>query len=130
MADRSYGDPCGLARALNRVGERWALLLVRELLLGPKRFTDLRGGLAEASPNVISQRLQELEAAGIVERQRLEPPASAWVYGLTAMGQGLEPAILALTKWGSVLRPLPRGPLSADGLMLALRVTFAPEQDD
>ena len=64
---RSYDDPCGIARALDRVGERWALLIVRELLLGPKRFTDLRAGLPTASPNVLSQRLRELEESGAIQ---------------------------------------------------------------
>ena len=74
---RTYGDRCGVARALDLVGERWALLVVRELLLGPKRFSDLHRGLGAASQNVLSQRLRELEAAGIVRRRRLGPPASS-----------------------------------------------------
>ena len=71
---RSYRDRCGIARALDVVGERWALLVVRELLLGPKRFTDLRSGLAHLSPDVLSQRLRELEEAGVVRRRTLAPP--------------------------------------------------------
>src|SRR3954447_23862520 len=98
---RTYGDRCGIARALDAVGERWALLVVRELLLGPKRFTDLRAGLPGASPNVLAQRLRELEAAGVVERQTLPPPAAAQVYALTARGAALEPVILALGRWGA-----------------------------
>ena len=74
---RTYGDRCGVARALDLVGERWALLVVRELLLGPKRFTDLRAGLPQVGPDVLSQRLRELEAAGLVERRTLAPPAPA-----------------------------------------------------
>jgi len=81
---RSYDDPCGIARALDCVGERWALLVVRELLLGPKRFTDLRTGLAIASPNVLSQRLRELEACHVLQRRVLPPPSGAVVYELTA----------------------------------------------
>ena len=73
---RSYGDACGMARALDVVGERWALMVVRELLLGPKRFTDLRTGLPHASPNVLSQRLRELEQSGLVRKRRL--PRAAW----------------------------------------------------
>src|SRR5688572_32862025 len=98
---RRYGDACGMPRALDRVGERWALLIVRELLLGPKRFTDLRAGLPNASPNVLSQRLRELEAHGVLRRRRLGPPARAWVYELTDWGQELEPLIVQLGRWGS-----------------------------
>src|SRR3954454_700014 len=96
---RTYGDRCGVARALDVVGERWALLVVRELLLGPKRFTDLRAGLPHVSPDVLAQRLRELEEAGIVGRRTLSPPAGSRVYELTERGQGLEPAVLALGRW-------------------------------
>ncbi|MCA1657032.1 MAG: helix-turn-helix transcriptional regulator, partial [Actinobacteria bacterium] len=71
---RTYCDACGVPRALDRIGERWALMIVRELVLGPKRFTDLRTGLTHASPNVLSQRLRELERDGVVRRRRLPPP--------------------------------------------------------
>jgi DNA-binding HxlR family transcriptional regulator len=121
---RSYGDPCGIARALDLVGERWALLVVRELLLGPKRFTDLRAGLPGASPNVLSQRLRELERAAIIERRRLAPPAAAWVYELTGRGRELEPVLLQLGRWGSRSPSRPAGPLGADALMVALKTTF------
>lgn len=121
---RSYDDPCGIARALDRVGERWALLIVRELLLGPKRFTDLRAGLPTASPNVLSQRLRELEDSGAIQRRQLSPPANATVYELTEWGRELEPVILALARWGSRATPVPRGELSADALMIALETTF------
>src|SRR6478609_8848130 len=83
---RTYGDGCGIAHAMDLVGERWGLLVVRELLLGPKRFTDLRAGLPNASPNVLSQRLRELEGAGLVRRRKLPPPAASWVYELTEWG--------------------------------------------
>ncbi len=121
---RRYDDPCGVARALDRIGERWALLVVRELLLGPKRFTDLKEGLPTASPNVLSQRLDELLEAGIVDRRQLDPPSRAWVYELTAWGRDLEPVLLALAQWGSRATPVPRGDLSADALLLALRTTL------
>ncbi len=121
---RSYDDPCGIARALDRVGERWALLVVRELVLGPKRFTDLKAGLAHASPNVLSQRLRELEDAGVVARRQLPPPAAAAVYELTPWGRELEPVLLALGRWGSRATPVPRGDLSVDALMIALETTF------
>ena len=121
---RSYDDSCGIARALDRIGERWALLVVRELVLGPKRFTDLRTGLPSASPNVLSQRLRELEDCGAVHRLQLPPPAAATVYELTVWGRDLEPVVLALARWGSRARPLPSGELSVDALMLALETTF------
>jgi DNA-binding HxlR family transcriptional regulator/putative sterol carrier protein len=126
-ATRTYGDPCGIARALDLVGERWALLVVRELLLGPKRFTDLKTGLPGASPNVLSQRLDELEQAGIVHRRKLAPPASVWVYELTAWGRELEPVVLALGRWGSRSASRPDGDLSVDALMIALKTTFDPD---
>src|SRR5947207_658087 len=123
---RSYDDPCGLARALDVVGERWALLVVRELLYGPKRFTDLRLGLPTASQNVLSHRLRQLEDAGVVRRRRLGPPASAWAYELTERGSELEPAVVQLARWGS-RAPLRSGAeLSAAALVLALRTTFEP----
>jgi DNA-binding HxlR family transcriptional regulator len=124
---RSYEDPCGIARALDRIGERWSLLVVRELLLGPRRFTDLRAGLPRASPNVLSQRLDELEAAGVLQQRTLPPPAGATVYELTPWGAELEPAILALARWGSRALPVPKGELSASALMFAMRTTFSPE---
>jgi len=125
-SQRSYHDPCGIARALDRVGERWALLVVRELLLGPKRFTDLRAGLPGASPNVLSQRLRELETCGAVQRRLLPPPTAVMVYELTPWGRELEPVVLALARWGSRAVPLPQGELSVDALMIALQTTFDP----
>ena len=123
---RSYGDGCSIARALDLVGERWALLVVRELLLGPKRFTDLRRGLPNASPNVLSERLRELEGAGIVRRGRLAPPAGSRVYELTDRGLDLEDVVMALGRWAA---PAPqRGApiVSADSIVLALRARFQP----
>jgi DNA-binding HxlR family transcriptional regulator len=127
---RSYDDPCGLARALDLVGERWALLVVRELLLGPKRFTDLRRGLPTASQNVLAQRLRELEQAGVLRRRRLGPPASTWVYELTERGHDLGPVIGALARWGSRAPLTSTRELSADALMLAMRTTFDPAAAD
>jgi DNA-binding HxlR family transcriptional regulator/putative sterol carrier protein len=124
---RTYGDRCGIARALDVVGERWALLVVRELLLGPKRFTDLRAGLPGLSPDVLSQRLRELEQAGLVRRRKLAPPAGSRVYELTERGLAIEPILLELGRWGSQT-PLPEGdaPFSADSFVLALRTLFDP----
>src|ERR687897_764094 len=130
-AKRTYGDRCGIARALDVVGERWALLVVRELLLGPKRFTDLRTGLPHVSPDVLAQRLRELEQSGIVRRRRLPPPASARVYELTGRGEELEPVIVALGRWGSTA-PSPPGDarLGVDSLVLALKTLFDPAEAD
>ncbi|NUR90166.1 MAG: helix-turn-helix transcriptional regulator, partial [Nonomuraea sp.] len=116
-----------MARALDHVGERWALLIVRELLLGPKRFTDLRAGLPSASQNVLSQRLRELETSDLVRRRRLPAPAASWVYELTEVGKGLEPVVLALARWGSRMPMSSAGELSVDALMMALRSTFTPD---
>jgi DNA-binding HxlR family transcriptional regulator len=126
-AKRTYDDRCGVARALDVVGERWTLLIVRELLLGPKRFTDLRAGLPGLSADVLAQRLRELEAAGILRRHTLPPPAASRVYELTPRGQALEPVILALGHWGSVA-PFPPGDagIGADALVIALKTLFDP----
>jgi DNA-binding HxlR family transcriptional regulator len=122
---RTYGDGCGIAYALDLVGERWALLIVRELLLGPKRFTDLRGGLPNASPNVLAQRLRELEQALVVRRRKLPPPASSWVYELTDWGRELEPGIRALGLWAVRSPSFPHdAPVSTDSAVLALGTFF------
>lgn len=124
---RSYEDGCAAAHALDLVGERWALLIVRELLLGPKRFTALRGGLPSISPNVLTQRLNELEAAQVLQRRKLPPPASAWVYELTDWGKALEPIVLQLAHWGVRSPAFQRGaPLGVDALMLSFKAMFNP----
>src|SRR5919204_783837 len=119
---RTYGDRCGVARALDLVGERWALLVVRELLLGPKRFTDLRAGLPHVAPDVLSQRLRELEQAGVMQRRTLPPPAGSRVYELTERGHRLEPVVLELGFWGSVA-PFPSedAKIGADATAIALK---------
>lgn len=119
---RSYEDPCGIARALDVLGERWALLIVRELTYGPKRFSDLRGGLG-LSPNVLSQRLAELEETGVVERRK----AAGATYELTAWGHELHPLLLILGRWGARSQHHPSGELSVDALMLALEATFVAD---
>ncbi|MGP4029113.1 winged helix-turn-helix transcriptional regulator [Actinomadura sp. 3N407] len=126
---RKYGDPCGIARALDVVGERWAMLVVRELLLGPKRFTALHRGLAGMSQNVLSQRLRDLEESGIVRHRVLGAPVSARVYELTPRGRELEPVLFALAKWGgrTPIDPSSTGELSADAMMFALKTTFDPD---
>ena len=124
---RSYDDACGIARALDVIGERWALLIVRELVFGPKRFTDLQAGLRRVSPDVLSQRLRELEAAGVIERRTLPRPAASRVYELTDRGRALEPALHALGRWGS-REPFPGDDpaLGVDAAMVALPSLFDP----
>jgi DNA-binding HxlR family transcriptional regulator len=124
--NRSYGDQCGVARSLDVIGERWALLIVRELLLGPKRFNDLLAGLAGASPNVISQRLRELSGNGVIRHRDLGPPARVRVYELTDWGRELEPVVLHLGQWGT-RAPLAEGARwGLDSLLLALQATADP----
>ena len=125
---RTYEDGCATAHALDLIGERWAILVVRELVLGPKRFTDLRAGLPGISPNVLTQRLEELEKAKVVRRRKLPPPAAAWVYELTPWGQELEKVIMALGRWGARSPALLQGyPLSVDALVLSFRTMFSGE---
>jgi DNA-binding HxlR family transcriptional regulator len=100
---RSYGQYCTVARALDKVGERWTLLLVRELSTGPKRFKDLLAGLPGIGTNLLTSRLKTLEGEGIVRRATLPPPAGSSVYELTALGRSLEPVIAALSRWGARL---------------------------
>jgi len=123
---RRYDDPCGIARALDVVGDRWALLVVRELIFGPKRFVQLRAGLRGISPNVLSQRLRDLEHAGIVRRDVLDEPASVAIYELTARGQALEPILLELGRWGSKQPLAATGELSVNSLLIALKTVFDP----
>jgi DNA-binding HxlR family transcriptional regulator len=122
---RTYGDGCGIAHALDLVGERWALLVVRELLLGPKRFTDLRDGLPKTSPNVLAQRLRELEEAGIVRRRKLPPPAGSSIYELTDWGRELKPIVLTLGTWALRSPSFPAdAPVGTDSVILALGTFF------
>jgi DNA-binding HxlR family transcriptional regulator len=119
---RSYQDACGIARALDVVGERWALLVVRELIFGPQRFSDLRRALPGASSNLVADRLRELEGRGVLRRRRLPAPAASQVYELTEWGRGLEQIVLALGEWG-VRIPMPAGhtALSATSMLIYLR---------
>jgi DNA-binding HxlR family transcriptional regulator len=125
---RSYHDVCGIARGLDVVGERWALLVVRELLLGPQRFSDLRRSLPAVSSNLLTDRLRELEGHGVLVRRTLPPPAGAVVYQLTESGRELEPVVLALGAWGLRV-PMPAAPihLSATSVLLYLRGSRHPD---
>lgn len=122
---RRYDDACGTALALDLIGERWALLVVRELFFGPKRFSDLKADLPGISANVLTQRLDGLEADGIVLRKRLPPPASVQVYDLTDWGRESEPIFQTLGRW-AVRSPLhdPTMQISASSLMLSFRTMF------
>lgn len=129
MSTRSYDQYCGAARALDVVGERWALLVVRDLLLGPKRYTDLQAGLPGIGPNVLSARLRGLLDAGVVERKALPPPSAATVYELTPLGEELRPVVRELVRWGRNLLgdPPPGEQLRLGWLVVALEASFRPE---
>lgn len=126
---RWYDDACGAALGMEFVGERWALLIMRELLLGPRRFGELRAGLPGLSANILTQRLASLEASGIVRRHRLPSPANVQVYELTAWGREAEPVILALARW-ALRSPThdPSLPFSAVSLLLSLRMLLVRER--
>lgn len=125
---RRYEDACGTAHALDLIGERWALLVMRELMLGPRRFGDLRAALPGLSANVLTQRLEGLEAAGVLRRRKLPPPASVQVYELTDWGLEAEPIIKGMGKWAARSPSHdPSLPLSAVSMMLSLRTMFRPD---
>ena len=126
MPRRSYKQYCALARCLDLVGERWTLLLVRELLTGPKRFTDLLTNLPGIGTNLLAERLKELEGAGVLRRETLPPPAASAVYELTDTGRELEPGIVRLARWGlkTLGRPRQEDHLRPGWSLLALLSTF------
>jgi DNA-binding HxlR family transcriptional regulator len=128
-ARRWYQDACGTALAMDLVGERWALLIIRELLLGPRRFGEIRGALVGLSANVLTQRLEGLEKAGIIERRQLPSPSNAQVYALTRWGQAAEEPIFALSRWaaGSPAHDTTL-PLSNTAFMLSLRTMMNRER--
>lgn len=127
---KTYADRCGIARALDVVGDRWTLLIVRELLLGPKRFTDLQAGLPKVATDMLTVRLRDLTAAGLVERTTLPAPGAARVYALTDRGRDLEPVLLALGRFGSTLAMPAADDASfgADAAIIALPTTFLPDR--
>jgi DNA-binding HxlR family transcriptional regulator/putative sterol carrier protein len=128
MAKRSYDQYCGLARALDLVGERWTLLVVRELLMGPKRYTDLRAGLPGIATNLLAERLAHLEQIGLVRRERVQPPTPAVIYELTERGRALETPIVELGRWGGLALgdPAPGQDFRASWFALGMRATFRP----
>lgn len=129
MSERAYGQFCGFARALDIVGDRWALMIVRDLLVGPKRFSDLHAGLPKIPTNVLTTRLKQLEAGGVAARRALPRPAGGVVYELTSRGRALEDAVVAIGRWGAKLLDAPRDGeiVTVDSLAMALRTTFRPE---
>jgi len=129
---RTYRQHCGIARALDLVGERWAMLVIRDLILGPKRFTDLRESLPGIATNVLTQRLKQLEQAGIVSRRPLPPPAASTVYELTEYGRELEPVLLALGRWGAktIGEATPDRSVRSEWFGVALKAHFRPHQTE
>ena len=126
---RRYDDACGTAHGLELVGDRWALLVARELMFGPRRFVDLKRDLKGISANVLSERLDGLLRTGVIQRLRLPPPASVMAYALTPWGAELEPVIVELGRWAARSPGHdPRLPLSAASIMLSLRAMFRPER--
>lgn len=130
MGRRRYGQYCAVAKALDVVGERWTLLLIRELLIGPKRYTDLLDGLPGIGTNLLSERLKQLETHGVIRKRHLPPPADCDVYQLTDFGRGLEPVILALGQWGlsQLGQPGADEDFRPSWVVLATRITFRPEE--
>ncbi len=126
---RDYAQICGLARGLDVVGERWTLLIARELLYGPRRFTDLLGGLPGIPPSLLSRRLKEMQAAGIISKTVLPPPAASMVYQLTDAGKALEQILYALGRWGAQFgrTPRPSDAVRPEWIVFALHSIFRPD---
>jgi DNA-binding HxlR family transcriptional regulator len=129
VTQRSYGQFCAAAKALDVVGERWTLLVVRELLLGPRRFTDLLAALPGLGTSLLASRLKQLEAAGVIRREQLPPPAGSWVYQITEAGLGVGLVVKALADWGARLLDTlgPEETFRADWLALHLAVSTPAE---
>jgi DNA-binding HxlR family transcriptional regulator len=124
---RRYHDACGAAHGLDLIGERWALLVVRELMMGPRRFGDLKKDLHGISANVLTQRLEGLETSGVVRRRKLPPPASVQVYELTEWGREIEPVFMVLGRWAARSpQHDPTLPISAVSIMLSFKTMFDP----
>jgi DNA-binding HxlR family transcriptional regulator/putative sterol carrier protein len=129
VSRRSYRQYCAMARALDVLGERWTLLIVRELLTGPKRFKDLLEGLPGIGTNLLAGRLKELEGEGVLRRTTLPPPAGSAVYELTGRGRDLEPVLMGLARWGVDLlgEPRPGEAFKPAWAVQAMKATFRPE---
>ncbi|MFD9904109.1 winged helix-turn-helix transcriptional regulator [Streptomyces sp. NPDC059063] len=127
---RSYDQFCSAARALDAVGDRWTLLIVRELLVGPRRYTDLHADLPGVSTDVLASRLKDMEQSGLATRRRLPPPASAYVYELTERGRALLPVLRALAAWGApeLAERRPTDAVRAHWFALPLLDAVAPEE--
>jgi DNA-binding HxlR family transcriptional regulator len=125
---KRYDQYCPIAHALGLVGERWSLLIVRELLQGPKRYTDLAASLPGIGTNILAARLKDLETGGLVTKHRLDPPAASQVYELTPYGHELKPVMRALALWGlrSIDAPTHEDDLPPGWLYGALDTVFAP----
>lgn len=133
VVKRQYGQFCGFARAMEVVGERWAMLIIRDLLVGPKRFGELQRGLPKIPTNILTARLKELEGAGVLQRRASGQPGGGLLYELTAVGQELEAPVLALGRWGArnfLDEPRPDEVVTHDSMVMALRTTFRPEAAD
>lgn len=134
-ARRSYSQFCPIARALDVLGERWTLLIVRELMLGPQRYTDLRDNLPGMWSNLLAQRLRDLETEGIVRRRELPPPAARTVYELTERGRALGPALHEIARWGLPYldAPTPEQPLQPrllpEGIRALVMLEHLPRRD-
>ena len=126
MAARSYGQYCGVTTAVELIGERWAMLIVRDLLVGPRRYTDLKQGLPRIPTNILSSRLKELQEGGVVRRVPMRN--CGLVYELTSYGRALEPIVLALGRWGfqAMGDPDEGDVVTSDSLTMALRTSFQP----
>ncbi|HEY9409130.1 MAG TPA: helix-turn-helix domain-containing protein [Jiangellaceae bacterium] len=127
MAARSYGQYCGITRAVELITERWALLLIRDLLVGPRRYTDLKQGLPKIPTNILAARLKELQEGGVI--RRVPMARCGLVYELTEYGRELEPIVLTLGRWGfrSMGEPKDDDIVTADSLTMALRTAFRPQ---
>jgi DNA-binding HxlR family transcriptional regulator len=124
---RRYDDACGLAHALDLIGERWALLVMRELMFGPRRFSGLKADLPGISANVLTQRLAELEARGLVRKAKLPPPASVQVYEATEWGLEAAPVLRQLGKWAVRSQAHdPSRPVSHVSIMMSMQTMFEP----
>jgi DNA-binding HxlR family transcriptional regulator len=124
---KDYDQYCPIAHALGLVGERWTLLVVRELAAGPLRYTDLADRLHGIGTNILADRLKQLESAGVVEKKKLPPPAASTVYELTPRGQGLRPVLHELARWGArSLGPPPPDALEEGWLVHALDLALSP----